>query len=107
MNLTSYTEVNGKKLTKAQLNLLAKLENDYELVIDRIEVCNPLSGATRTVHPVIAALVVFVQYAYRAYELRADGSMAFNGKKVSIGLFDRVRMAVLNLDAATYSSVLD
>ena len=109
MNMTSHPVINGKKLTATQLKFLSKLELTYSVNVSpfRTTARNMMNGLTINVHPVIAAVIEFIQVCYRSYTVLSDGSMVFNGVKVPIATFDRARMLVLNIDPETYQKILD
>lgn len=106
MKLSEIQEINGKKLTQPQKNLLAKLETVYGINISS-EIPQPranrFSGATTApVHPVIGALIDFVYDCNTGF-----GPVTHNGKKVAIGVYDSARYLVLALDQNAYSATLD
>lgn len=117
MNLTNIPDcfnVNGKTLTKPERNLVAKLQTNYdfdvavppegEVVTRRNRVTGMQSGP---LNPLVAALVDFIYECYDAYESNGNYVMSFNGKKVAIGIFDRVKYLVLRLDSNAYSELVD
>jgi hypothetical protein len=108
MNLTSITEVNGKKLTKPQMNLLSLLETKYKVNIDPVRhanAINPMSGVSVSCTPLIGCLCEVVHVVYKTYGF--DGSMTLNGERVTIQTFDRIRHLILALDSHAYSNVID
>jgi hypothetical protein len=107
MNLNELTEINGKKLTKPQMNLLGKLQDKYRLAVHSSHnvVRNRVTGASLVLSdPVVGCLVEFCQVAYANYE---RGNMSVNGVPVAIGIFDRVKYLVLAVDSGAYSEMLD
>jgi hypothetical protein len=107
MKLTDYTTLNGISLTKPESNLLEKLNIKYGLIVSENETTarNMCSGAKFTVSPLSAALVNFLNEAYRTYAL--FGTMHFNGNTVAVGTFDRVKYLLMKLDSETYSNTID
>jgi hypothetical protein len=115
MNLTEYLNlkgnvINGKKLRPADLNLIAKLDamgvggliSGYPL-----NVLNPISGFTAALDPFIGALINWTFKVYSSYDPMEGNSMRFNGTKVAIGTYDRVRMLVLSIDSKAFINFLD
>jgi len=108
MKLTDYTTINGISLTKTEFNLLEKLDIKYGLIVNPHDTTaiNMCSGSKFTVSPLSAALVKFLNEAYRTYAL--DGTqMHFNGNTVAVGIFDRVKYLLMKLDIDTYSNTID
>ena len=107
MKLTDYTTLNGISLTKPESNLLEKLDIKYGLIVNPYETTaiNMCSGSKFTVSPLSAALVKFLNEAYRTYAL--FGTMHFNGNTVAVGTFDRVKYLLMKLDIDTYSNTID
>jgi hypothetical protein len=107
MNFTDSARFIGYKLTKPQINLLAKLEamgveaSDDDLVT----VINPVSGNTGAVNGFLAPLIKWVYDTYATYNFA--GTMNYHGEPVSIQTFDRVRMLILSLDSEVYSNFID
>ena len=99
--------MNATKLSTADNNLIATLATKYGVVPnDSLTVAvNPLSGASVTTSPMVAALIRFTQVAYRSYEI--FGKMTFRNVPVTIQTYDRVRYLVLKLDSAAYGEILD
>ncbi len=111
MNLTEYissqgNKFNGKKLTQSQLNLLAKLDEMGVTVSPDGIATNPVSGYQKSINPFIASLVNWVHETYSTYSWTV-GTMHYNGNKVAINTFDRVKMLVLSLDDEAYSDFID
>ena len=115
MNLTSFVNMNGgsifcggKKLTKPQMNLLAKLD---AMGVDLVPsgypaiVTNHSSGFSGPLNPFIGALVEWVYEVYSTYD-RA-GAMNYNGTKVTVQTFDRTRYLILALDKQAFSDFID
>ena len=94
-------------LTKPENNLVAKLTNDYGVVVNEkyTVAVNALNGATVNTSALVAALIKFTQIAYTSYEIY--GRMSYKNKPVSIQTYDRVRYLVLKLDNKAYAEVLD
>jgi len=104
MNLTQYS-LNFKTLSKPQMNLLAKLDEMGVIVdMDNRSVTNPTNGYTEMLDPAIATLVRWVYKVYRTYD---NGKMNYNGTKVAIAIFDRVRYLILDLDKQAFRNFID
>lgn len=112
MKLTDYltqngNTVNGVKLTQPQLNLVAKID---DLGVDMasglpVNVRNPITGFEDTLHPFIAALVELTQEL--SYSYSGIGPMNFEGHKVPIQTYDRIKYLVLALDSEAYGNFID
>lgn len=96
-------------LTKPENNLIAKLTNEYGIVVsnNNTTAVNPLNGATVNTSALVAALIRFTQIAYNSYQIYGNGKMSFENKPVSIQTYDRTRYLVLKLDRTAYAEVLD
>jgi hypothetical protein len=111
MNLLTYATlrngvVNGKKLTKPQLNLLGKLDAmGVELTSAQdVLVTNPHNGYSAMLPPFVATLVNWVYEVYSSYNY---GPMTCRGTKVAIQTFDRTRYLILALDSKVFSDFID
>jgi len=112
MKLTDYATLNentfsGKKLTKPQLNLLAKLDGmgvTVESNLPRV-VVNQVSGYSAPLTSFIATLVEWVYETYASYNF--SGAMNYRGTPVAIGTFDRVRHLILAVDSRAFSNFID
>lgn len=101
-------KINGKALRKPDLNLVAKLEAMGLTVIDNaisVYTTNPVSGYSDMVDPFLSALINWVYDTYSTYG--EWGTMSYNGTKVAIGTFDRVRYLILSLDHNVHSNFID
>lgn len=112
MTLTDYVvanggSLNGKKLTKPQLNLIAKLDAMNIQVNDGpTHLINQVNGFAIIADAVPAALVYWVYQVHRTYS-PFTGKMHYGATKVAIGTFDRVRMFILNVYPQIYSNFID
>ncbi len=107
MNLITAAAKEGHKLTTAQTNLLLKLEK-MGVSIDMNETgvaTNPHTGYSHDVGALVATLVAWVHDTYSTYGF--SGTMNWNGTKVAIGTFDRVRMLILSLNKSAYRDFID
>jgi len=109
MNLTDYATRYplGVKLSKAQTNLLFKLDDMGVQVGNPSEprlVQNPVSGYSEALNPFVATLVEWVYRTYSTYDFA--GGMNYKGA-IHFVTYDRVRMLVLSLDSSVYSNFLD
>lgn len=111
MNLTTLATVKNVKLTKPQANLLAKLDT-YGVVIsdnapDTLPTLNPITGYNQELPALVSCLVRLTYKLIQSYEASPTYTMTFNGHKVAIGTYDRVKMLVLSLDANAYRNFID
>lgn len=99
--------MNTITLSKPESNLLSKLTDDYGLVVSdsNTTAVNMFTGQEFTASPLAAALVNFLNVAYRNYNL--FGKMYFNSKPVAIGTYDRVKYLLLKVDKETYFNTID
>ncbi len=119
MKLTDFAalnnnKVNGNTLRKPDLNLLAKLDAMNVEISDPLPrvVTNHGSGFSGPLHPLIAVLVEWVYETHSTYDETYStygwsGGMSYNGVKVSIGTFDRIRYLILALDKDAFSDFID
>jgi hypothetical protein len=111
LNIPSCLVINGKTLTQPERNLLAKIQKDYGFdVTDTglVDMPNRVTGIyCNGMNPLVAALVRFAYECYDNYENSGTYQMSYNGKKVAIGTYDRVRYLVLKLDNKAYNTLLD
>jgi len=107
MKLTEYTSANGIVLTKPESNLLEQLSEKYGLLASENQVVarNSFTGTEFSANPLSAALVNFLNVAYRNYALFSK--MYFNNTPVSINTYDRVKYLLLKLDKETYFNTID
>lgn len=112
MTLTSYLTLNGnayngKKLTQPQLNLVAKIDSmGVEMNWGMpVVVKNPITGFSATLDPFIAILVRLTQYL--SYNYSGMGPMNYEGHKVPIQTYDRIKYLVLALDNEAFSNFID
>ena len=111
MNLTQLAAVKNVTLTKPQANLLVKLDS-YGVIVsdyapDTIQTQNPVTGHTEELPALVSYLVELVYRLTVSYETSPTYQMTFNGHKVAIGTFDRVKMLVLSLNSKAYSNFID
>ncbi len=107
MKLTEYTTAKGITLTKPESNLLEQLSEKYGLLVSANETIarNSCTGAEFPTNPLSAALVKFLNVAYRNYNL--FNKMYFNTTPVTINTYDRVKYLLLKLDKGTYFNTID
>lgn len=105
MNLSSIqSPYKGKKLSKPQLNLLAKLESfGVTLGENPDKRANTFSGVIHELDPLAVALFDFI--------IKANGSrfggLSFNGHKVNVNDWDRARYLFLHLWPDQYYDLID
>lgn len=107
MNPTSNTV-----LTKPELNLVAKLQSKYGIVVDlndntTVELHNRFTGFAVQTTKFVAALYHFTISSIMSYEMSNGNKMTYNGVPVAIGTYDRVRYLILKLDRKAYSELVD
>lgn len=111
MNLTQLAAAKNVKLTKPQMNLLAKLDT-YGVVIsdqvpDTLPTVNPVSGYSAELPALLSCLVRLTYKLMQSYENSPTYQMTFNGHKVAIGTYDRVKGLILSLDSKAYMNFID
>ncbi len=102
--LSTVTSINGKPLTKPEMNLLKKLETKHgvkPLDSTSVQVQNPFTEVCAVTDSVTAALIKFVQGT--AY----SSDFSYGGKTVAVNDFDRTRYLVMRVDNSTYFTILD
>ncbi len=111
MNLTQLAVAKNVKLTKPQANLLAKLD-ELGIVVDdntpdMLTALNPITGYRADHSALVTYLIRLTYKLIQSYENSPTYTMTFNGKKVSIQTYDRVKMLILALDPAAYRNFID
>ena len=111
MNLTQLATAKNVKLTKPQANLLAKLDSYGVLVSDNVPdmlpTTNPITGYVSELPALVSCLVRLTQKLILSYEQSPTYQMTFNGHKVAIQTYDRVKELILSLDSRAYSNFID
>ncbi len=111
MNLTELAIAKKVKLTKPQMNLLAKFDRLGATVSDNpadtVHIVNRITGYTANVSYLVGMLVNLTYKLIESYEKSPTYTMTFNGKKVSIDDYDRVKYLVLALDSDAYKNFID
>jgi hypothetical protein len=99
MKLTEVTEIDGKKLSKSELNLLKKID---ALGVTGIETnerrSNPYSGVVRMLSPLAVTLYDFIIIQYNAGNV---------GKLFSVSLWDNCRYMFLKYWPDAYYDLID
>lgn len=105
MKLNQIVSIEGKKLTKPQMNLLAKLAEKFGVHTDKAEQeekteirVNPFSGASLAVSPLCAVLHDFVLSSYNTGKV---------GSVVTVNDWDRVRYFILAFWPKVYNELID
>lgn len=111
MNLTALAQAKNVKLTKPQANLLAKLDS-YGVVVsdhvpDTLPTVNPVTGYQAELPALVSCLVRLTYKLIQSYEASPTYQMTFNGHKVAIGTYDRVKGLILALDSKAYMNFID
>lgn len=97
--LASITEVNGKKLKKSEVNLLAKLSSlGVRLAPAPAARQNPYSGKVHTLEPLAVTLYDFVIDQYHAGNV---------GRLFPVSVWDRSRYLFLSLWPEQYYDLID
>ena len=107
MKITDYTTANGISLTQPETNLLEHLSEKYDLLVSEIETTavNQFTKQEFPASPFAAALVRFLNVAYRNYVLY--GKMSFASTPVTVSTYDRTKYLLLKLDKETYFNTID
>lgn len=107
MKITDYTTANGISLTKPETNLSNQLSEKYGLLVSEIETTavNQFTKQEFPASPISAALVRFLNVAYRNYILY--GKMSFASTPVTVSIYDRTKYLLLKLDKETYFNTID
>jgi hypothetical protein len=94
MNLNDSNVINGKFLTRSEMNLLNTLVEKYgwKTFLDNEIATNPQNGVTCKVN---------------RKEFLGDGQMTVNRIPVAVNFYDRVRYLILKLDREAYSNIID
>ena len=111
MNLTQLAAAKNVTLTTPQTNLLAKLDSYgvrvSDSVRDTIQTDNPISGHSEELPALVSCLVRLVYKLSMSYGTSPTYQMTFNGHKVAIGTFDRIKGLVLSLNPSAYRNFID
>lgn len=107
MKITDYTTANGISLTTPETNLSNQLSEKYGLLVSEIETTavNQFTKQEFPASPISAALVRFLNVAYRNYILY--GKMSFASTPVTIDTYDRTKYLLLKIDKETYFNTID
>lgn len=107
MKITDYTTANGISLTQPETNLSNQLSEKYGLLVSEIETTtiNQFTKQEFPASPLSAALVRFLNTAYRNYVLY--GKMSFASTPVTVSTYDRTKYLLLKLDKETYFNTID
>lgn len=104
--LTSIIAVNGKALTKPQLNLLAKLETFGVALGDNNQfVTNTMSGVQRELVPLAVALYAFILRGHMNYLL--NGQLSYNGHTFPASFWVSTRYFFLTFWPSEYFDLID
>lgn len=109
-NITSITVIDGKKLTKAHANLLAKLETKHGVTMGENAALrvNPYTGANQTLCPLAVALYDFIIDSYNAGRVRgATLESLTNPRAVPTATWDAARYFFLTYWPDAYYSLID
>ena len=107
MKITDYTAAHNISLTKPETNLSNQLSEKYGLLVSEIETTavNQFTKQEFPASPISAALVRFLNVAYRNYILY--GKMSFASTPVTVSTYDRTKYLLLKLDKETYFNTID
>ena len=111
MNLTQLAAAKNVKLTSPQANLLAKLDSYGAVVSDQVpdtlRTVNPITGYAEELPALVSCLVRLTYKLAQSYETSPNYQMTFNGHKVAIGTYDRVKSLILSLNPSAYRNFID
>ena len=107
MKLTDYATAHGIALTQPETNLLEHLSEKYDLLVSEIETTavNQFTKQEFPASPFAAALVRFLNVAYRNYVLY--GKMSFASTPVPVNTYDRTKYLLLKIDRETFMNTID
>jgi hypothetical protein len=109
-SLKTVSEVNGKKLPKSHVNLLAKLADSHGVTLPEsgAERVNPYTGARHNLPPLAVALYDFIIENYRRGLVRGStaASMA-NPKAIPTQTWDKARHFFLAYWPTEYFDLID
>jgi len=96
--MKNVTQVNGKKLSKSEINLLAKLADKYGVTLGTSNEVrtNPFTGAAHSLPPLAVALFDFIIDNYRKGLVKGStvASMS-NPKAIPTAVWDKARYTFL------------
>lgn len=99
INLATVTQINGKNLSKSQINLFKKMAAlGVKPVNTPATRSNPYSGVSVTLEPLAATLHDFVIDMYRA---------GMVGKLFPVSVWDKARYTFLEFWPESYYSLID
>ena len=100
MKLTEVTEIDGKKLSKSEMNLLKKIDALGVMGVETNQQVrtNRYSGAQRTLSPIAVTLYDFIMIQYDAGNV---------GKLFSVSLWDNCRYMFLKYWPDEYYDLID
>jgi hypothetical protein len=103
MDLTQVQEIDGKKLTQPEKNLLAKLVKDHGLKAGdaKATLTNVYSGVQREVDALPHGIVSWILTVYRTNQLKC------NGGKIAVNTWDRTRHFVVKYWPEIYYDFVD
>jgi len=111
MNLTQLAQAKNVNLSTPEWNLLGKLDSLGVIVSaqipDTLPTRNPITGYTADKPALVSCLVRLTYKLMQSYEQSPTYQMNFNGKKVAIGTYDRVKSLILRLDSDAYRNFID
>lgn len=108
--LENITEVNGKKLTKSQINLLVKLAAKFSVTMGDSdeERKNPYTGASHVLCPLAVALYDFIVNSYKQGLVKGSTFASLsNPKAIPTAIWDKARYLFLALWPDEYYDLID
>lgn len=110
MNITEITEIGGKKLSKSQINLLAKLAGNYSVTLPagKETRMNPYTGVKNELEPLAVALFDFIIDNYRKGLVKGSTMESLsNPKAIPTALWDRSRYFFLAFWPKEFYNLID
>ena len=109
MKILDAAIASGYKLSGPQTNLVNKLSDMGLTAWDSPQdmAVNPVTGYWKMVDPFMAALINWTFKVYASHDPMAGDPMTYNGHKVSVQTWDRVRHLILSLSPDLYRDFID
>ena len=108
--MKNITQINGKKLSKSQINLLAKLADKFNVTLSPIPAVrsNPYSGVSVALEPLAVTLFDFIIGKYRAGLVKGSSLASLsNPNAIPTQVWDSSRYLFLALWPDAYYKLID
>lgn len=108
--MKNITSVNGKKLSKSQINLLAKLADKYGVTLAPASAVrsNAFSGVSKTLEPLAVSLFDFIIGKYRAGLVKGSTVASLtNPQAIPTNVWDSSRYFFLAFWPEEYYALID